>query len=190
MSIERGPKRKLRVDAERNRQRLLEVAKLAFAEQGLSASLEEIARKAGVGIGTLYRHFPTREVLVDEIYRDQGNRLSAAAEELASRMPPIEALRKWLLLFIESLENKQIMAGVLSCISDGGEEYCALSGEVLVAALDRLLEGAMLSGKPERTVESLDLLCAIAGIATYAEAPAWKSSAERLVRVVMAGLQG
>lgn len=182
-------KRKPRADAERNRRRLLDVARVAFAEQGMLASLEEIARSAGVGIGTLYRHFPTREVLVNEIYRDQGNRLTAAAEDLARTHPPVEAIREWLLLFTDSLANKQIMAGVLSCMSEGdGDEFCSFSGEALVAALDGLLERAIRSGEIGRKVESLDLLCAIAGIASYGPELAWEASAKRVVSILVAGL--
>lgn len=186
---EKNIKRKPRADGERNRQRLLEVARVAFAERGLSASLEDIARTAGVGIGTLYRHFPTRQVLVDEIYREQGESLTAAAAELSRRLTPVEALREWLMLFIQSLENKQIMAGVLACMSeDGGADYCALSGELLVTVLDGLLQDAIRSGSIREDIESLDLLCAIAGIASYSPDPKWEKSAKRLVNALVAGL--
>lgn len=185
---EKIKKRKPRADSERNRQRLLDVARVAFAERGLSASLEDIARTAGLGIGTLYRHFPTREMLVDEIYREQGEQLTAAAADLSQRLTPIEALRTWLLLFIQSLENKQIMAGVLACMSDGGEEYCALSGEALVTALDGLLDKAVKAGEITAEVKALDLLCAITGIASYSPEADWEASAKRLLRVLMAGL--
>lgn len=185
---EKITKRKPRADSERNRQRLLDVARVAFAERGLSASLEDIARTAGLGIGTLYRHFPTREMLVDEIYRQQGEQLTAAAVELSQCQTPTEALRAWLLLFIQSLENKQIMAGVLACMSDGGDEYCALSGEALVMALDGLLDAAAKAGEITAEVHALDLLCAITGIASYSPEADWEASARRLVGVLMAGL--
>lgn len=181
-------KRKPRADAERNRHRLIDVARLAFAEKGLTASLEDIARDAGVGIGTLYRHFPTREALVNEIYRDQGTRLSTAALELRERHTPLRAVHEWLLLFVRSLEDKQIMAAILSCMDGGGDDYCALSGEVLVAALDGLLEDAIRSGEVSQPVESLDLLCAIAGIASYGPAPGWEASARRLVDLAIHGM--
>jgi AcrR family transcriptional regulator len=185
---EKITKRKPRADGERNRQRLLDVARVAFAERGLSASLEDIARTAGLGIGTLYRHFPTREMLVDEIYRQQGEQLTAAAVELSQCQTPTEALRAWLLLFIQSLENKQIMAGVLACMSDGGDKYCALSGEALVMALDGLLDAAAKAGEITAEVQALDLLCAITGIASYSPEADWGASARRLVGVLMAGL--
>jgi len=182
-------KRKPRADGERNRQRLLDVARGAFAERGTSVSLEEIARTAGLGIGTLYRHFPTREVLIDEIYREQGEQLAAAAVALSQCHTPTEAVREWMLLFTHSLENKQIMAGVLACMSkDGGEEYCALSGETLVTALEGLLETAITAGEISPEVKALDLLCAITGIASFSPETDWGVSAKRLLDVLMTGL--
>ncbi|WP_113625496.1 TetR/AcrR family transcriptional regulator [Pectobacterium peruviense] len=185
---EKKATRKPRADAQRNRQRLLEVAKVAFAERGMSASLEDIARTAGVGIGTLYRHFPTRDVLINEIYREQGDRLAAAAETFSEGHSPTEAISEWLRLFVHALENKQIMAGVLSCISDNEETFCTLSGEVIVAALDGLIERAKQSGDITQDADSLDLLCAIAGIASYHPTPQWETSANRLIDIVIAGL--
>ncbi|MEW5289976.1 TetR family transcriptional regulator [Erwinia papayae] len=182
-------KRKPRLDAERNRQRLLDAARIAFSSDGLNTSLEEIARQAGVGIGTLYRHFPKREILVDEIYRDQGERLLSAAEAFTQDLTPLEALKKWLMLFIESLENKQIMAGILSCMKDeGGETYCALSGEVLVTALEKLIATAVKADVVTDSISASDILCAISGIASYAAESEWKAAAIRLVNTVLTGL--
>src|SRR4029077_8649104 len=93
--------RKPRADAERNRVRLLETAKAAFAEKGSGASLDEIARIAGVGAGTLYRHFPTRDALVTAVYRNETEQLVVAATRLAETHPPVMALREWLLLFVD-----------------------------------------------------------------------------------------
>lgn len=187
---DKNTKRRLRADGERNRQRLLKVAREAFAESGISASLENIARTAGVGIGTLYRHFPTRQMLVDEIYREQGEQLKTAASELSQIHPPLEALQEWLYLFIQSLDNKQIMAGVLASTRDESNDgYCSLSGELLVTVLDSLLQNAVQNGSITRDIESLELLCAIAGIASYNPEPNWKLSAKRLVRVILSGLR-
>ncbi|QZN95013.1 TetR/AcrR family transcriptional regulator [Symbiopectobacterium purcellii] len=179
--------RKPRADALRNRQRLLDIAKVVFAEHGLSASLEEIARSAGVGIGTLYRHFPTREILINEIYSEQGIRLHQAALKLSTNYPPREAIRRWLLVFIDTLKNKQIMAGVLSCRSNGGDAFCALSGEVLVTAFDTLLAHVLQEGSIVQDIRALDILCAIAGIASYGQESEWEESAKRLVDVVLSG---
>src|ERR1700704_1520680 len=93
--------RKPRADAERNRDRVLEVAKEAFTRSGADASLDDIAKQAGVGAGTLYRHFPSREALIEAVYRSEVEKLAAAARTLAETMPPIEALRAWMLLFVD-----------------------------------------------------------------------------------------
>src|SRR6202030_2010022 len=101
--------RKPRADAQRNRERILEVAKQEFTRSGANASLEEIAKKAGVGPGTLYRHFPTREELLVAVYRSEMEKLAAAERTFADTMTPVEALRTWLLLFVDAVETKQIM---------------------------------------------------------------------------------
>ena len=184
-----GSKRKRRADAERNRLRLLNVARVAFAERGMSASLEDIARTAGVGIGTLYRHFPTREMLVNDIYRDEGARLMVAARELATSLDPVEAVRAWIALFIHALETRQILSGVLDPSTSAGEdELCGVSGEVLVSALDGLLSRALQSGDMVSKIDAFDLLCAVAGIATYRRKPGWDSSARQLVDILILGL--
>src|SRR6266566_6878160 len=90
--------RKPRSDAQQNRERILEVAKAAFTQFGADASLDDIAKQAGVGAGTLYRHFPSREALIEAVYRTEVERLAAAERTLAETMPPIEALRAWMLL--------------------------------------------------------------------------------------------
>ena len=114
-----SPVRKARVDAERNRQRLLEAAKAVFAEKAASASLEEIARAAGVGIGTLYRHFPTRDALIEAVYRHEAEQLALAATRLSAKHPPITALREWLLVFVDYLDAKYGMAAVLNLLVSG-----------------------------------------------------------------------
>src|SRR5258708_33809554 len=93
--------RKPRTDALRNRERILQVAKQAFSQSGASASLDEIAKEAGVGPGTLYRHFPTREDLLEAVYRAAGEKLAAAERKFAETLPPAEAFRPWRLLFVD-----------------------------------------------------------------------------------------
>src|SRR5246127_479449 len=102
--------RKPRTDAQRNRERILEVAKEAFTRFGASASLDEIAKEAGVGPGTLYRHFPTREELLVAVYRTEVEKLAAAEQKFAETMPPLEALRAWMLLFVDYIATKKIIA--------------------------------------------------------------------------------
>ena len=186
--IETKPLRKPRADALRNRQRLLECARDVFARSGLSASLEEVARNAGVGIGTLYRNFPTREALIDELYRDQGDQLVCAANQFSREKPPIEALQAWLILFISFLESKQVMAGVIASISGDDEGFCSAAGNELVDALSGLLERAVSGGAARDDSQALDILCAIAGIATYGPQPGWEIGARRLVDVLIRGL--
>ncbi|MGM3275537.1 TetR/AcrR family transcriptional regulator [Ralstonia sp. 24A2] len=181
--------RKPRADAERNRQRLLDVAKVAFAEKGVSASLEEIAREAGLGIGTLYRHFPTREALIDEIYRDEGNRLVEAAQQLSAELAPLDAIQAWLLLFIGYLANKQIHADVLNCMVGGKDDVCTLSADAIVEALTLLMQRAREAGEIHHPIEPLELLCAIAGVATFGVDTDWEAGAKRLVALMVSGLR-
>src|SRR5246127_124778 len=109
-------KRKPRADAQRNRERLLEVPKRAFTRSGADTSLDDIAKQAGVGPGTLYRHFPTREELLKAVYRNELENLATAEEKFAETMPPVEALRAWLLLFVDAVAAKQIIAPALNTL--------------------------------------------------------------------------
>src|ERR1700751_4044712 len=108
--------RKPRTDAKRNRERILEVAKQAFSQSGANASLDEIAKQAGVGPGTLYRHFPTREELLEAVYRTEVEKLAAAEQKFAETLPPVEALRAWMLLFVDYIAAKQLIAPVLNAL--------------------------------------------------------------------------
>src|SRR6202167_5114535 len=106
--------RKPRTDAQRNRERILEIAKEAFTRSGADTSLDDIARDAGVGPGTLYRHFPTRDALIEAVYWTEVEKLAAAERRFAEAMPPIEALRAWMLLFVDYIATKQIIAPALN----------------------------------------------------------------------------
>jgi AcrR family transcriptional regulator len=111
--------RRPRSDAQRNRDRILEVAKEAFTRHGADASLDEIAKQAGVGAGTLYRHFSTRDALIEAVYRSEVERLAAAGDSFAAAMPPIEALRSWMLLFVDYIAAKHIIAPALNSVAGG-----------------------------------------------------------------------
>src|SRR6266436_2323695 len=111
--------RKPRADAQRNRKRILEVAKQAFTRSGADTSLDDIAKQADVGPGTLYRHFPTRDVLLEAVYRSEVEKLAAAERKLSANLPPIEALRAWMMLFVEYIETKQIIGPALNTIVGG-----------------------------------------------------------------------
>ncbi len=106
--------RKPRADAQRNRERILETAKEAFTRSGANISLDDVAKQAGIGPGTLYRHFPTRDALLEAVYRSEVEKLAAAEREFAEAMSPIEALRAWMLLFIDYIATKQIIAPALN----------------------------------------------------------------------------
>ncbi len=189
MSASENNVRKPRADSERNRLRLMEVAKAAFAEKGTSASLDDIARAAGFGVGTLYRHFATREVLIGQLYENEGQQLADAARRLQENERPLEAIRQWLLLFIEYLSTKRIMAEVLSLLGTGADQICAASGEKLIEAMSSLIDNANRKGDLRNDVEPLDLLTAIGGTASLRYAPNWEEGAKRLVEIIIAGLE-
>ncbi len=184
---ETAARRRPRADGERNRSRLLEAAKAAFAEKGSAASLDEIARAAGVGIGTLYRHFPTRDALIEAVYRKESEQLLAAAARLIETEAPLAALRDWLLLFVDYMAAKRGMLEALNSIVGGGSEIKAASGARLKLAIATLVEKAVANGDIRLEMEPLDLLYALAGVAnTTTES---KKAARGLVDILIAGMR-
>lgn len=181
--------RKPRADAERNRLHLLKIARKVFDKKGTSASLEEIARAAGVGIGTLYRHFPTRSALVDALFSAEKEELVQAAAALSRDHDPLRTVHEWLLLFVNYLANKQIMAEILKNLAGRTECVHSRSPEVLVDTMSKLLDRAKKSGDLTGEVQAMDLLCAIAGVATFGTEDEWESSAKRLVEVMIVGMR-
>src|ERR1700712_2613942 len=111
--------RRPRVDAQRNRERILEVAREAFAQHGPEATLDDIARRAEIGPGTLYRHFPTRNVLIEAVFRSQVEKLTAAAEHFSATMPPPEALRAWMFVFIDYVAGKTLILPAMDTVPGG-----------------------------------------------------------------------
>lgn len=180
--------RKPRADAERNRLLLLASAKAAFAEKGSAASLEEIARAAGVGIGTLYRHFPTRDALIAAVYQNETDQLASAAARLTKTKPPIEALRAWLILFVDYVATKQGMMEVLNSIVGGASGLYAVSGPGITAAFAGLIDRAVAAGEIEVDIDPLDLLRAIAGVANVGSGSNSEAAAKRMVDILIAGL--
>jgi AcrR family transcriptional regulator len=190
VAADSAPARKPRADAERNRQRLLEAARAAFSNGGVSVSLEEIARLASVGIGTLYRHFPTRDALIAEVYRNEAQKLGDAARELADTHPPLDALRTWLLLFVDYLSTKLILVEAFRSMVGDTSRLTAGSGELLSAAVTLLVDRAIESGDIARgSIDPIDLLRALSGVAMTAPGPDWPVAAARMVDVLIAGLQ-
>lgn len=183
------PRRKARADGERNRALLIEFAKRAFAERGASASLEQIARDAGLGIGTLYRHFPSRDVLIEAIYRQETDALVDAATRLQSAHPPVAALREWLLLFVDFLAVKKGMAEVLGTLIGGTDSLASDASVRVTAALDRLANAASATGDIRWDISPVDLLRAIGGIANLNPDDEWRASAIRMVDLLLGGLR-
>ena len=169
--------------------RLLEAARAAFASGGTGASLEDIARSAGVGIGTLYRHFPTRDALVSEVYRNEAAKLADAARQLANGLPPLDALRRWLLLFVDYLSTKLILAEAFKSIVGDTSRLTAASGDQLSSAVTLLVDRAVNSGDlaPDG-IDPIDLLRALTGVAMAGAGPDWHLAAARMVDVLLRGV--
>ena len=179
--------RKPRADAQRNRERILEVAKQAFTRSGADTSLDDIAKQAGVGPGTLYRHFPTREELLKAVYRNELENLAAAEEKFAETMPPVEALRAWLLLFVDAVAAKQIIAPALNTLVGDHKKVFEASYAQMHRAIRRLVKRAVKSGDIRKDLDPIDLLRALVGVANVASSPDWQKSARRLVDILLSG---
>jgi AcrR family transcriptional regulator len=181
--------RKPRADAQRNRERILEVAKRAFTRSGADTSLDDIAKQAGVGPGTLYRHFPTREELLKAVYRNELENLATAEEKFAETMPPVEALRAWLLLFVDAVAAKQIIAPALNTLVGDHKKVFEASYAQMHQAIHRLVKRAVKSGDIRKDLDPMDLLRALVGVANVASSPDWQQSARRLVDILLSGSQ-
>ena len=179
--------RKLRSDAQRNRARILEVAKEAFTRFGADASLDDIAKQAGVGAGTLYRHFPTRDALIEAVYRSEVEKLAGAARKMAETMLPIEALRSWMLLLIDYIGAKHIIAPALNSLVGGPARLYEDSRSLIQGAIDELVKGAKKSGDVRTDIDATDLLRAMIGISHVGTGHDWQQSARRLVEILIAG---
>src|SRR5262249_782593 len=179
--------RKPRTDAQRNRERILEVAKEAFTRAGAKARLDDIARQADVGPGTLYRHFPTRDELIEAVYRTEVEKLAAAERTFAETMPPIEALRAWMLLFVDYIATKKIIAPALNTLVGGPSKVLESSHAQIWEAIRALVKRAIKSGDISKDLDPIDLLRALIGVASVATSPEWQQSARRLVDILITG---
>src|ERR1700741_2932001 len=171
--------RKPRTDAQRNRERILETAKEAFTRSGANASLDDIAKEAGVGAGTLYRHFPSRDALIEAVYRTEVEKLAAAQRKFTETMPPIEALRAWMLLFVDYIAAKHIIAPALNTIVGGAAKLYEGSRAQIQGAIDALVKGAIKTGDIRDALDPFDLLRALVGVSNVASTPDWQQSARR-----------
>ncbi|RZU25587.1 TetR/AcrR family transcriptional regulator [Streptomyces sp. BK239] len=164
------PARPMRADARRNYERLLEAAAQAFAEHGEGASLDDIAKRAGVGSGTLYRHFPTRQALLEAAYVDRIEAFAVRADELGARLPPGEALVAWLTdLCAGTLQVRGLKALLGSAVMDGGGRAVPACATSVTEAASRLVEAAQREGALRTDVTPMELLRLAHGLATAAE---------------------
>ena len=178
----------MRADARRNRERLLEAAAIVFAEGGAEASREAVAREAGVGIGTLYRHFPSREALYEAVYEREVLHLAELADTLAGRDDPVAALREWLAAFVSLVATKKGMAGALAVTADKAKAISSRLSGRLTTALADLLERATAAGAIRRDVGAEELLHAVVGMCLLQDQPGWQTSVRRLADLLVDGL--
>jgi AcrR family transcriptional regulator len=181
--------RKPRADAQRNRLHLMETAKAAFTELGPDIALEHIARLAGVGIGTLYRHFPTREVLLAEVYRHAVEQLAETAAHLSKTRPPVDALRDWMRLFVDYVATKQVIAPALTAMVGGTSELYAISGATIKSAISLLVDRAVANGDIRLDLDPFDFLRALVGVANVNNGPDWQTRAHTLVDILIEGVR-
>jgi AcrR family transcriptional regulator len=180
--------RPLRADAQRNRDKLLEAAVRAFSQAGPEAPLDAIARDAGVGIGTLYRHFPTRDALVEAAYRNELSRLCDAVPQLLSELPPHEALRTWMDRFIDYMATKRGLADALRAVIASGGNPFAQSRDRLISAITELVDAGVAAGTLRADVAPADVMASLSGVSLAAGEPAQREQAGRLLDLLMDGL--
>ena len=181
--------RKPRADCARNRQLLIDAAKAGFAEVGMNVSLEEIARRASVGIGTLYRHFPTRDAVVEAVYCREVEHLAEAVPQLLENWAPGEALHKWMHLFIDYIATKRVIASSLAPIAARSSTLQTSCSEVITGAITLLLKRAAESGDVRNDIDPSDLLRAMVGVSYQNPDAAWEASARRVIDLLMDGLR-
>ncbi len=181
--------RPLRADAQINYDRLLDAAARAFAREGPEASLKGIAKDAGVGIGTLYRRFPTRDRLIEATYRDEVARLCAAAPELLKTWPATQALRLWMDRFVDFMTTKHTMAGALRTVlvTDGDQRM--RTRDLLLDAVAPLLAAGVADKKLRPDIDADDVLMGVGGVILIAGEPGQRDQARRLLDLLLDGLR-
>ena len=179
--------RKPRSDAQRNRERILEIARQVFTHRGADASMDEIAKRAKICPGTLYRHFPTRDELLATVYITEVEKLAAAQKKLSAELPPIEALRAWLLVFIDYIAAKKIIAPALNAMAGGPSRVFQQTTQVMEEAASTLAHRAVASGDLRSDIDPMDLLRAIYGLSTAGSADDWPTKARTFVDILLQG---
>jgi AcrR family transcriptional regulator len=179
--------RKPRADAQRNRERILEVAKQVFTRRGAAASMDEIVQRAKIGPGTLYRHFPSRDDLLAAVYISEVEKLAEAQRTLSAELPPVEALRAWMLVFIDYIAAKKIIAPALDAMVGGPSQVYQQSTRVMEEAANALASRAVASGDLRPDVDPMDMLRAIYGISSAGSTDDWPVKARRFVDILIQG---
>jgi len=167
--------------------RILEAAKEAFKKSGASASLDDIAKQAGVGPGTLYRHFPAREELLKAVYQESAEKLADAGKAFAEALPPVDALRAWMMLFVDHIAEKQMIAPALNELVGDPKKLFEATYARIWEAVRTLVRHAVESGDIREDLDAIDLLRALIGVANIATTPDWQNSARRLVDILIQG---
>ena len=179
--------RGLRADAQHNHERILEVARLAFTQHGSEATLDDIARQAHIGPGTLYRHFPTRDALIEAVYRNEVEKLTAAGERLTRSMPPLEALRAWMLLLIDHVASKTLILPAMETVAGGSLRLIEGARPIIHSTFAALVQSAKDSGDLHPETNPYDFVRPLVGVFYTAAMPGWESSARRIVDILIAG---
>ena len=179
--------RRPRVDAQRNRERILEVAREAFTQHGPEATLDDIARRARIGAGTLYRHFPTRDALIEAVFRSQVEKLTVAGQRYAATMPPREALRAWMLLLIDYVACKLLILPAMDTLPGGSTRLIEGTRGVIHTTFRDLVQRALDSGDLRADLDPDDLIRASIGVFHTTSSQGWESSARRIVDILIEG---
>ena len=179
--------RRPRVDAQRNRERILEEARGAFTEHGAEATLDEIARRAEIGPGTLYRHFPTRDALIEEVYRSEVEKLTAAGQRYTTTMRPLAALRTWMLLFIAHVARKWLILPAMDTVPGGSKRLIEGTRGLVHSTFRGLAQRAVESGELRAGTDPDDIVRALIGVFYTTSLPGGGASARRIVDILLDG---
>jgi AcrR family transcriptional regulator len=179
--------RKPRADAQRNRERILEVAKRVFTRRGAEASMDEIAKRAKIGPGTLYRHFPTRDDLLAAVYISEVEKLVEAQKKFSAELSAVEALRAWMLVFIDYIAAKKIIAPALNAMAGGPSQVFQQTNRLMEEAANALASRAVATRDLRLDVDPMDMLRAIYGVSTVGSTDDWPEKARRFVEILIQG---
>jgi AcrR family transcriptional regulator len=179
--------RKLRADAQRNRERILEVAKQVFTRRGAEASMDEITKRAKIGPGTLYRHFPTRDDLLAAVYISEVEKLADAQKKFSAVLPPVDALRAWMLVFIDYIAAKKIIAPALNAMAGGPSRVFQQTSHLMEESANALASRAVASRDLRPDVDPMDMLRAIYGVSSVGSTDDWPEKARRFVEILIQG---